>query len=107
MKLLLKLVLVFGMLAMFAGMSSADPACRGIDRREARQHLRIHRGYENGQLTRGERMRLNAGQMRVRGMERRMKADGRLDIRERVRLHRALDRQSRRIYRLKHNGRSI
>lgn len=107
MKLVMKLVLVFGMLAMFVGMSSADPVCRRVDRREARQHLRIRQGFEHGQLTRVERRRLGAGQLRVRAMERRMKADGRLTVRERIRLNRALDRQSRVIYRLKHNGRSI
>lgn len=77
-----------------------------IDAREARQHARIHQGVRSGRLTRGEAMRLRAGQRHVHRMERRAKADGRVTMRERARIGRAQDRQSRAIWRLKHNGRS-
>jgi len=107
MKLVMKVVLMFGMLALFAGAAAAHPASRSVDRREARQHLRIRDGVRDGELTRGEIARLRAGQMRVRMMERRMKADGHLNVRERVRLQRMLNHESRTIRRLKHNGRSI
>ena len=75
-----------------------------IDAREARQHARIHAGVRSGSLTRGEAVRLRAGQRHVHRMEWRAKADGRLTARERFRIARAQNHQSRRIYRFKHNG---
>lgn len=107
MKLILKLVLVFGMLAMFVQASSADPRNERLERREVRQAMRIHQGWMNGRLTRDERLRLRMGQMRMHAMQRRMMADGDLSFRERARMEGMLDRQSGRIYRLKHNGRWI
>jgi hypothetical protein len=77
-----------------------------IDRREARQHARIGQGVHSGRLTRGEAFRLRAGQRRVHRMERRAKADGRVSLRERAHMTRAQNRQSRAIWRLKHNGRT-
>ena len=43
------------------------------------------------------------GQARIRAAERRYKADGVVTPRERIRLHRQLNRQNRRIWRKKHN----
>ena len=79
----------------------------GIDRREWRQSRRIHDGVRDRDLTRGEARRLWAGQRRIHRMERRRWNDGRLGMRDRYRLHQALDRQSRRIDRMRHNGRFI
>ena len=42
-------------------------------------------------------------QARIRNQERRFKSDGVVTRHERVRMHRALNRQNRRIYRRKHN----
>jgi hypothetical protein len=88
-----------------AGVASAHPY-NGIDRREANQRMRIRQGVRHGDLTWREARRLRAGQRRIHRVERRRWADGRLSLRERARLHRMLDRQSHRIYRLRHNGRS-
>ena len=74
-------------------------------RREARQHARIVQGRRNGQLTRPEAMRLRAGQRRIRRAERRADRDGFMSRAERRRIERMQDRQSARIYRLKHNAR--
>ena len=103
MKRTLTLLLAVVALAAMASMASADPA--RVERRECRQHERIHAGVMNGQLTRPEAARLRAGQRHVDRMERRADRDGQVSMRERTRLERAQDRQSRRIYRLKHNGR--
>jgi len=91
----------------FASIASAHPSTRRADVRQHRQHVRIHDGVRCGDLTRFETRKLYRGQTRVHRMERRMKADGSLSLRERVRLERMQDRQSRRIYRLRHNGRTI
>ena len=77
-----------------------------IDRREVRQHVRIHAGVRSGSLTRGEAVRLRAGQRHVHRMERRAKADGFVTRHERRRINAAQNHQSRAIWRFKHNGRS-
>lgn len=91
----------------FAGVASAHPHSRRAEAREHRQHVRIADGVHRGDLTRSEVRRLRQGQVRVHHMERRMMADGRLSLRERIRLERMQERQSGRIYRMRHNGRSI
>ncbi len=102
-------ILLFSAVLAVASVSlaAAHPVTPRVDRREARQHLRIREGVRSGQLTRGEAQRLRAGQRHVHRMERRMKSDGFMTLRERARLERAQDRQSRRIMRMKHNGRFI
>jgi len=93
-----------GILAsLIAGAAFAGTA--RIDRREARQHERIAEGRRHRQLTRGELARLHAGQRHIRRMERRAGSDGIFTRRERMRIERAQDRQSRAIYRFKHNRR--
>jgi hypothetical protein len=87
-----------------ASAQSNDPR---VERRELRQHARIEQGIRRGELTRGESWRLRAGQGHVRRMERRAHYDNRLTPRERARLERAQDRQSRRIARMEHNRRTI
>jgi hypothetical protein len=75
------------------------------ERREARQHARIVQGRHSGRLTRLEAMRLRAGQRRIHRAERRADRDGFMTRAERRRVERMQDRQSGRIYRLKHNPR--
>lgn len=95
-------------LAMFTtAAASAHPVTPRVDRREARQEMRIQQGMRNGQLTPREAARLQRGQRHVRRMECRAKADGFVSMRERARLGHAQDRQSRHIARFRHNGRSI
>ena len=89
---------------MTASLAAANPATPRIDRREVRQHVRIHEGVRSGELTRGEARSLRVGQRHVNRMERRAKSDGVVSMRERARINHAQNHQSRRIYRLKHNG---
>jgi hypothetical protein len=102
MKRITSVLLAVAILAVTASFASA--ATPRIDRREVRQHARIQQGVRSGELTRGEAHRLRAGQAHVRRMERRAKSDGVVTQRERARIGHAQNRQSRRIYRLKHNG---
>ena len=96
------------MLAAFAGVSQAAMAASTprIDRREARQHARIHQGARSGQLTRHEARKLRRDQRHIARVERRAKADGVVTPQERRRITHAQNRESRRIYRLKHNHRT-
>lgn len=86
---------------------AAGPAWAGrfVDR-QIRQQERIHQGIRNGTLTRGEIRHLQRQQYHIRQDRRRAWADGRLTRRERWHLESRLDRTSRRIHHLKHNGRS-
>jgi hypothetical protein len=106
MKTLRVLMLTVAVAMLATTVASANPITPRVDRREARQHARIQQGVRSGELTRGERLRLGEGQMHVRRMERRAKSDGVVTPRERARLGHAQNRQSRHIYRLKHNDRT-
>ncbi len=74
-----------------------------LDGREAYQQNRINQGVQSGQLTPEEFNRLQREQARIRAAEARMRADGRLDPRERARLNAMLNRSGRDIYRAEHN----
>lgn len=95
-------LIALGMMMLVASVASAQSNSR-IDRREWRQHQRIQQGWRSRELTRGERVRLRAGQRHIHRMEWRAMRDGRLDRAERRRLTRGQVMESRRIYRLKHN----
>jgi hypothetical protein len=74
-----------------------------LNTREHNQRVRIHSGVSNGELTRRETRRLAAGQAHVHRAEARARADGVVTSRERARLQREANQQSRRIYRQKHD----
>ena len=76
---------------------------RGINSRQHREQQRINRGVRSGELTRYEAARLEAGQWRIRRFERNARSDGYVSPRERAHLQNALNRQSRAIYRQKHD----
>ena len=73
-----------------------------IDQRQQNQERRIEQGSKSGTLNEREAARLERGQERVQKMEDKASADGKLSAKERVRIERAQDKQSRRIYRQKH-----
>lgn len=86
---------------------AAAPVLAGTphyDTRQANQRERIEDGVQSGELTRGEAHRLAAGQVHLNRVERRAKADGVVTPRERARLQREANQQSRRIHRQKHDG---
>ena len=75
-----------------------------IDAREHNQRARIHNGVASGELTRPEARRLAAGQVHLRRVEARAKADGVVTTRERAHLRHEANQQSRRIHRQKHDA---
>jgi len=103
MKRISTVLLAASIFALFASIASAQTQTPGVDARQAEQHQRIAQGVKSGELTKGEARNLRAGQRHVRRMKRRAKADGKVTPRERRRLNRAQNHQSRKIYRLKHN----
>jgi hypothetical protein len=89
-----------------AGAASAcNTATPRIDRREVRQDRRIEQGVRSGALTPREEARLRAGQVHIDRMEVRAKSDGVVTPGERARITRAQNRESRAIWRKKHNAR--
>jgi hypothetical protein len=77
---------------------------RGVNSREHREQQRINQGIRSGELTRREARRVEAGLARIRIDERFARMDGHLSPTERARLQRELNRESRSIYRQKHDA---
>lgn len=71
--------------------------------REVRQENRINRGAESGELTRHESQRLERGQNKIDRYQQKAVADGELSAKEKIKLERMQDRQSRKIYIQKHD----
>lgn len=74
-----------------------------IDKRQQLQEKRIEKGVQSGRLNEREAARLDKGQQRVQKMEDKAMADGKMTKRERARIEGAQDKQSKRIYRQKHD----
>ncbi len=74
-----------------------------VDRRQARQHGRTRQGWKSGRLNRKQVARLHRNQKHINKMERRFRADGHYTRHEPRRMGRALDRSSKRIWRMKGN----
>ena len=74
-----------------------------INKRQHHQTKRIRQGVRSGQITRGEAARLGKQQRRIQHKKRKFKVDGVFTKRERVRVHKGLNRASKNIYRKKHN----
>jgi hypothetical protein len=79
-----------------------------INQRLENQKDRIQAGTRDDQLTTGERTRLRANDAAIRAQERvyRRANDGTLTRSEKQQLNRELNRNSRRIYRDRHNSRN-
>ncbi len=97
-------------LAVCASLAAALPAAASaqtVGQREVNQQRRIEQGVRSGQLTPGETRHMETREARLNYRTDRMRArgDGRLSFRDRVALQRQENRDSRAIYRAKHNGR--
>jgi hypothetical protein len=75
-----------------------------IDQREANQQQRIANGVATGQLTAQETANVEKREAKVVHDTQVAKADGTVTKAERVKLNRELNRDSRKIYKKKHNG---
>ncbi len=97
-----------GMLALVGTVASAawaEPETPRVDARQENQEQRIDAGVESGEVTKKEEKVLEHGQKKVEQAEEKAKADGVVTKREQKKLDRKQDRQSRRVYRAKHNAR--
>jgi hypothetical protein len=92
--------MVLGM-AFLGTLSFADAT---VNQRERRHEARIGRGAATGELTRAEYARLQRAQARIQRREARARSDGDFTRKERARINHELNRQSRHIYRQKHDA---
>ncbi len=76
-----------------------------VDKREKIQQKRIEQGVKSGELTKGEVRRLERQEGRIKAAELNVKADGKVTGRERAKLQHMQNKESKRIYRAKHNKR--
>ena len=72
--------------------------------RNINQQQRIEQGIQSGQLTNREAAKLEGGQARVNQAEARAGADGHVGANEQRRIQKAENKQSKRIYREKHDA---
>lgn len=95
--------LVFAVVFVLGASAVSMAGSHGINRREYNEQRRINQGIRSGELTRREAGRLEAGLARTRIDERYARSDGHITPRERARINRDLNRESRAIYRQKHD----
>ena len=74
-----------------------------IDQRQQNQERRIEQGEKSGALNKREAARLEKGQARVQKMENKAVADGKVTPKERARIEQAQNKESKRIYKEKHD----
>lgn len=98
------LVVAMLMVVCAAGVLSQTKTPR-VDARQRHQQKRIEQGVKSGELTNREVHRLERQEGRINANEVIAKADGKVTPAERARLNRQLNRESKRIYRAKHNNR--
>jgi polyhydroxyalkanoate synthesis regulator phasin len=87
-------------LAVFVNTSYAGTRA---DKRQERQEKRIDQGVKSGQLNEKEAARLNNGQARIDNAETAAQADGKITKKEQRKLENMQDRQSKKIYKEKHD----
>lgn len=97
-----KLVALF-LATAFSGAALAQSTPR-VDRRENRQQKRIEQGERSGRLTNKEAGHLEAHEAKLNADEAAAKADGKVTRKERVKLNREANRNSKRIYKQKHDA---
>jgi hypothetical protein len=76
----------------------------GIDKRQANQERRIEQGVKSGELTKKEAARLEKREAKLQADKEKATADGKVTKKERQQLNREADRDSKAIYRQKHDA---
>ncbi|MEI8169069.1 MAG: hypothetical protein WCG50_05310 [Rhodoferax sp.] len=78
-------------------------ATPGLDQRQANQEKRIEQGVASGQLNKKETMRLEKREAKLQADKLLAKADGKVTPQERKKLQREANRDSKAIYKQKHD----
>ena len=88
----------------FAGGALAQTATPGIDKRQANQEKRIEQGVKSGELTKKETARLEKREGKLQADKAKAAADGKVTKKEREQLNHEANRDSKAIYRQKHDA---
>ena len=88
----------------FAGSAFAQTATPNIDKRQANQEKRIEQGVKSGELTTKEANRLEKRDAKLQSDKEKAKADGVVTKQERAKLQHEANRDSKAIYRQKHDA---
>jgi len=99
----MKLAIVAAAVAAIALPVAAQTSTPRVDQRQANQEARIQQGVQSGRLTAKEAAKLEKGQAKVQAAEDKAKADGVVTPKERAKLAKKQNKQSRKIYREKHD----
>jgi uncharacterized membrane protein YebE (DUF533 family) len=99
----MKTLIVAIALLVTASSAFANTGAPKAHQRQVRQQHRIEQGMRRGGLTRRETMRLERGHTRIQREIGRAKADGRITKGERARIMRMQGRESRHIWRQRHD----
>lgn len=86
------------------GGAFAQTATPGIDQRQANQEKRIQQGVNSGELTKRETTRLEKREGKLQADKQKAAADGTVTKQERRQLNREANRDSKAIYRQKHDA---
>ena len=77
-----------------------------INQRQHNQRGRIRQGVKSGELTKGEAAKLHSDQKAIRTEKQMAKEDGKVTPKERAKIRHDQNKESRKIYRLKHNDKA-
>lgn len=102
----IKLVIIGMFLVGFSFNTQAQTNKRKVVKTQIKQQKRIKHGMKNGELTKGETIRLQKQQANIQRTKRRAKADGVVTRKEKAVIKTKQKRASRNIARKKHNNRS-
>lgn len=94
----------FALALSLPGVTAAQDRTPHLNGRQENQQDRIQQGIKSGQLTRGEARRLESREGRLQANKLEDKARGPLTQKERAQLNRQANRDSRAVYRMKHNN---
>ena len=102
-----RMFVVNGLLFSFLTAVLAPAVLAGeVKAREENQEARIAQGVESGQLTAGETKRLERGEAKIEKDREKALSDGKMTPKERRKLNREENRESKKIYHAKHNGKT-
>lgn len=91
----------------FTGSAFAQTATPNIDKRQANQEKRIEQGVKSGELTPKETANLEKREAKLQTDKEKAKADGVVTKKERAKLQHEANRDSKAIYRQKHDAQKV
>jgi hypothetical protein len=103
----MKITILAALVAAAALPVAAQTSTPLVDQRQQNQEARIQQGVQSGQLTPREAAKLEKGQAKVQAAEDKAKADGKVTAKERAKLAKKQNRQSRKIYKEKHDAQKM